>query len=100
VKKGYRLLTATTLDIVKLGLFPIKDVVSKLTYRIKLPVYIKMHPVISITHLEPAISDPLKRTRPPPGPVTDKDTTIGKKFNVDRIIAKEMRKMPRDAKVQ
>ena len=59
-----------------------------------------MHLVISIIYLKPITPDPLKRKRPPPGPVIDKDTTvIDDKFNINRIISKEMRKMPRDKKV-
>jgi len=62
----------------------------------------KMHLVISIAHLEPATPDPLNRKRPPPGLIIDKDNpiTIEEKFNIDRIITKEIRKLPRDKKAR
>ncbi|KAF2710380.1 hypothetical protein K504DRAFT_501650 [Pleomassaria siparia CBS 279.74] len=92
-------------DLFAKGLFPIVKRISKLAYQLKLPGYIKIHPVISVIHLEPAIPDPYERpTTTAPEVIeqrsaTREDATVSyqaAKSIVDRILQKELRKDPTD----
>ena len=58
VDKGYRILNSTTLDPIKIGPFKVISKVRKLAYKLNLPPHIKIHPVVSVIHLEPAIPNP------------------------------------------
>ena len=42
------------LDHVRLGLFPITEVLGKVTYKVKLPTHMRIHPVFHVLRLEPA----------------------------------------------
>ena len=82
---GYRLPHSTALDVIKTGPFVVKKRVGMHAYELELPPHMKIHPVISVIHLEPALDDPYERTSAPPGPVI-----VGgeERYNVDRILKK------------
>lgn len=65
----------------------------RLSYRLELPPKMKIHPVVSVIHLEPAPAkdDPFHRTIPPPEPVGD-PTAADKKerFEVLKILRKKV----------
>jgi hypothetical protein len=66
---GYRLADSSTLSVIKQGPFKVLRRIGKLAYELELPKHIKIHPVISVAHLEPATEDPYHRPHPPPGPI-------------------------------
>lgn len=51
---GYRLPNMLALDVRKIRPFKIKRRVGKVAFELDLPSYLRMHPVISCIHLEPA----------------------------------------------
>ena len=61
---GYHLPKNSSLLTKKIGPFRILNKVGALTYRIELPKTIKIHPFISIIHLEQAKPDPYQREIP------------------------------------
>jgi hypothetical protein len=66
-------------------------VVLPLSYKLTLPDWLKIYPIISIDHLEKRDKDLYKRELPGPGPIV-KD---GKeKYIVEKIVRKEMRTEP------
>ena len=69
IHSGYRLPGSNTLSLIRQGPFKIIRKVGKLAYKLDLPSHIKIHPVISIAHLEPATEDPYNRKHPKPGPI-------------------------------
>jgi hypothetical protein len=69
IRPGYKLPGSTTLDTIKIGPFRILEQVGKLAYRLDLPATMKIHPVISIVHLEQSYDDPYNRLVPEPGPI-------------------------------
>ena len=70
IKKGYWLPNSLSLSVIKTGPFPIKRKVGNLAYELQLPKRMsRMHPIISVIHLEPAPPDPYNRTVPPLKPV-------------------------------
>jgi hypothetical protein len=89
---GYRLPHMSALDVRKVGPFPIKRRIGKVAFELELPDYLKIHPVISCVHLEPALPEHLN-ARPPPPPLT---TEEGEKYSIDRIVRKEQRRKPGD----
>ena len=50
----------------------------------------KIHPVVSIIHLEPALDDPYKRAAPKPPPITIDGED---RYIIDRILQKQLRKV-------
>jgi len=92
---GYKLPTATALDVIKMGPFPIEARISDLAYRVKLPPDLKIHPTISIAHLEPKHPDHYHRKKPPPPAAVVKDGEQA--WDVDRILRKELRRHPGDS---
>lgn len=67
---------------------------SDLAYRLKLPPDLKIHPVISIAHLEPKRPDIFNRKTLPPPPATQIQGEAA--WEVDRILKKELRRRPGD----
>jgi hypothetical protein len=58
------------LDHQRLGPFPIKRVISSHAYEMEIPNTMQVHPVFSVSLLDPAAADPLPGQRnPPPPPV-------------------------------
>ena len=93
IDEGYRIANQSKLDPIKSGPYPVKRRVGRLAFELDLPPHLKMHPVITIAHLEPApdTPDPYKRAKPPPAPIVHDGQ---EKYIVDRIIRKELRKSP------
>ena len=57
--KGYRLSTATALNVTKMGPFSIVPQISKVSIKLSLPEHLQIHPVVSIAHLKPAFAEPV-----------------------------------------
>ncbi|KAH0603597.1 uncharacterized protein H6S33_007256, partial [Morchella sextelata] len=58
------------LDWKKLGLFPVKEIISPYAYRVDLPRSMKMHPVFHVSLLDSAANDRVPgQIQPPPPPV-------------------------------
>lgn len=88
---GYKLLqNQTKLSFIKLGPYPITEVVNPLAFRVGLPQWLSIHPVISVDHLELDRPDEFGRPQPNPGPIID-DNGV-EKYIVEEILSKEMRK--------
>ncbi len=90
-KIGYKLATSSSLDPIKMGPYKIIQVISKVAYRLALPPEMKMHPVISIAHLEPSQPDLEARSKPPPPEIQTPSNAIlptnpAPYFLVDRIV--------------
>lgn len=49
--------TLTKLSFKKMGPYTITECVNRLSFRLELPKWLKIHPVVSIDHLEPAPHD-------------------------------------------
>jgi hypothetical protein len=58
VDKRYRIPSSTTHDPIKIRPFKVISKVSKLAYKLNLQPHVKIHPVVSVIHLEPTIPDP------------------------------------------
>ena len=79
----------TKLSYNKEGPFPIIRRHGKLAYEIKLPDYLKkIHPIISIEHLEPAPQDPYNRDETEPGPIMVDGEA---RYIIEKILARGMR---------
>ena len=83
------------LAFTKLGPYKVVKVVSPLSFEIALPDWLRIHPVISIEHLEPKPIDPYKRKNPEPGPI---HIDGQEKYIVEKILAKEIRRKIRERK--
>jgi Integrase core domain/Chromo (CHRromatin Organisation MOdifier) domain len=62
------------LDYRRLGPFPIRRVISSHAYELELPISMRVHPVFSVSLLDPAAADPLpgqQNSPPPPGIMND-----------------------------
>lgn len=68
-KRGYSVPQSSKLSPIVQGPFPIKRRVGELAYELELPSHLKIHPVISVIHLEQAYDDEYGRTIPPPSPL-------------------------------
>ena len=88
INRGYRLPGGTSLSVIKEGPFKVLRKVGQLAYELELPPHIKIHPVISVIHLEPFLPDPYHQTPPKPGPIL-----VGEEeeFTVNRLVDHELR---------
>lgn len=93
VHNGYRLPNMSALDVIKTGPFSIKKKIGKLAFELDLPNHMKIHPVISCIHLEPATEDPFNRELPPPAPIL---VDGEERYLIDRILRKEQRRQRGD----
>ena len=86
-KKGYRLPNSSSLSVIKTGPFPIKQKIGNLAYELQLPKRMsRIHPIISVIHLEPALPDPYNQTILPPKPVViDRE----EQYVIDKITGHE-----------
>lgn len=85
---GYHLPQASALSTKKVGPFKILSRVGRLAYRLELPKTMKIHPVISVVHLEQASIDPFERVVPQPGPVIVEGQ---EEWVIEKLIAREKR---------
>ena len=84
----YKLPGSTSISTIRVGPFTIKRKVNKLAYELDLPKRMKIHPIISIAHLEQAPDDPFNRQPMKPGPVVVDGED---QYVVDRIVGHEQR---------
>ena len=76
------------------GPFKIIERIGRLAYRLQLPVAWKIHPVISVAHLEPATdpnTDPYKRPRPEQPPAVEIDGEDGH-YEISKVLDKRTRR--------
>ncbi|KZZ86573.1 Ribonuclease H-like protein [Ascosphaera apis ARSEF 7405] len=77
--RGYNIPSTRTFPKVSVqyaGPFEVKRRVTPLAYELALPANMKVHPVVSVAHLEPAPKeDPYARVPDPPGPIRLEDGT-------------------------
>lgn len=90
---GYRLPSMSALDVIKTGPFDVKRRISKVAFKLDLPNHMKIHPIISCVHLEPATKDPFNRESPPPAPIIVEGE---ERYIIDRILRKEQRRQRGD----
>jgi len=69
------------------GPFKILERVGRLAYRLELPLHWRIHPVISIAHLEPAKEDPFDRPVP-----NHPDAVFSDEWEIERIVNKRTRR--------
>lgn len=92
-EEGYYILNNfTKLSFIKEGPFKILRKITSLSYELKLPDWLYIHPVVTIDHLKPVSKDPYKRSVPPPGPIHDEEGN--KRYIIEKIHSKEMRSEP------
>ena len=84
-KAGYRLPGASTLSVIQSGPYKIVNKISDLAYELKLPDTMKIHPIISVIHLEQFVNDPYNRVIPKPQPVLIDDE---EKWIIEKIVCK------------
>lgn len=79
--------------------FLVKKRVGKLAYELELPPIWKMHPVVSIAHLEtyPKENDPYHRLHPEPGPVAD--SPEGDDYEVEQLVGRRERRVGRSRRL-
>ena len=81
----------------KWGLFTIVEMVGTQAAQLDLPVTSRVHPVISILHLQPCIEDTFGRTcKPPPAAIIDGDAA----WEVERIVGERKRGRRTEFKVK
>ena len=80
----------------RVGPFKVFEKVGKLVYRLDLPPNIRIHPVVSMAQIEPAINpadDPYHRLPPPPGLVEEEDENlVNPLYEIERFFDKEPNK--------
>ena len=76
----------------RIGPFKILERIGRLAYRLELPEHWRIHPVVSVTHLEPREDgpNPYERSRPkhPLAVFVDGDIEYNKSFEIEKIIDK------------
>jgi hypothetical protein len=79
------------------GPYKVLERIGRLAYRLELPEHWKVHPVISVAHLEPAKDDAFNRPQPDhPEPIyVDGDTENMKSFEVEAVLNKRERRRGR-----
>jgi hypothetical protein len=95
---GYKLrgIPKAKLGLQRVGPFNIVEKVGRLAYKLDLPDGWKIHPVISIVHLEPAKDDPFGREVVPPPPVEVEGEEYWK---IETIIRRELRGRGRNRRI-
>ena len=77
----------------RVGPFKILEKVRKLAYRLQLPPNMRIHPVVSVAQIEPAVDpadDLYYRLPPPPGPVEEEDENpVNPLYKIERFLDKE-----------
>ena len=88
--KGYHIPSAKSrkLGMQRVGPFKILEKVGRLAYKLELPPHWRVHPVISVAHLEPAPcpgDDPYKRPRPAHPPALSMEGDVGV-YDIEKLI--------------
>jgi hypothetical protein len=88
--KGYKLrgVPKAKLGFQRVGPFPVLAKVRSLAYKLQLPEGWRIHPVISVAQLEPAVTDPFDRTVSPPPPV---EVDGEEQWEIEAIVRSEVR---------
>ena len=91
---GYRLPISTNkLGEQRVRPFPVTRAIGKLAYELELPATWKIHPVISVVHLEPHREDHYGRdVQPPPEIIKDNDDDGHEEYEVETILRKRYNK--------
>lgn len=88
----------------RVGPFRVMRRVGRLAYELELPSNFRIHPVVSIAQLEPALSesDPYGRPRPdhPDAIVVDGDTEEWKSYEIERVLDKRERRYGRKTVIE
>ena len=83
----------------RIGPFKVLQRVGRLAYKLELPPRYKIHPVISVDHLEPAPlgSDPYAREVPdhPPAVYVEGDTEEWQSYEIEKLTDKRIRRYGR-----
>src|SRR5271169_1265237 len=91
IQPGYRITDSSgKLHQLRVGPFEVMEPIGRLAYRLKLPSTWRIHPVISVAHLESHHHDPYQRDEGPPPP--DLDLEGEELFEVEAILAKRYNK--------
>jgi len=95
---GYKLrgIPKAKLGLQRVGPFAILEKVGGLAYKLDLPGGWKIHPVISVVHLEPAKEDPFDREVAPPPPL---EVEGEEWWKIEAVIRQEMRGRGRNRRV-
>jgi transposase InsO family protein len=103
---GYRIpgIKNKKLSIQRVGRFKIKRRVSPLAYELELPPNMKIHPVISVTNIEPLPpgEDPYKRPFNDHPPPVEDDQDIDeewKSFSIEKLLDRRLRRYGRGEKI-
>ena len=77
----------------RVGPFKVLEKVGRLAYRLQLPPNMKIHPVVSVAQIEPAVDpteDPYHRLPPQPGPVEEEDENpVNPLYEIERFLDKK-----------
>jgi hypothetical protein len=96
METGYHLPTTTShkLSPQRVGPFTILRVVSRLAYELEIPRTWKIHPVISVAHLEPYKPYPFNRIEPTPVPdvITDDAGDEHEEWEAEKIVSERYNK--------
>ena len=81
------------------GPFEVLQRVGRVAYRLDFPSKLKIHPVVSISQLEPFEEDPHGRWPDKPGPTIDEDfPEDGDRYEVERIVDRKVQLLGRKRK--
>jgi hypothetical protein len=95
---GYKLrgIPKAKLGMQRVGPFNVIEKIGRLAYKLELPEGWKIHPVISIVHLEPAKEDPFGCEVVPPPPM---EVEGEEWWTIESVIRREMRGRGRNRRV-
>jgi len=91
---GYHLRNTTSHKLSQqlVGPFTHNLAISRLAYELEIPATWKIHPVISIAHLEPTKNDPYNRTEPPMPDIIADDSGEHEEWEAEEIVAERFNK--------
>jgi hypothetical protein len=96
MQPGYHLSNETSthkLSQQRIGPFKIIDKVGRLAYKLEIPSTWKIHPVVSVAHLEPHTPDPFERTEVPvPDLLEGHDGEVEPEWEIEEILRKRYNK--------
>ncbi|EDN05113.1 predicted protein [Histoplasma mississippiense (nom. inval.)] len=86
-EKGYVVRGSSKLSPLRIGPFKVVEKISDVAFRLQLPPKWRMHPVISVIHLEKTLLRPANLEHPPPEPVMVDGQP---QFEIEKIIGRRM----------